>query len=443
MQKIISLINLIKKYPYRTLSGVLALIVVIILIVTAAGGDDPVVEAEAQARSVEVITVSEFATGAVGSFAPTASGNSFVVRAQSGGRVDSTSEEGRSVNQGDVLAALENSSERASLTQAEGSYEAAVAGSASSDIDLTETKTSLSAAKQSAVEADRAALTAYNDVLFNTVDQLFTNPRLGNPGVRINAQGKANSLGNDRVSMNETLRNWQDQSESLSSTMDNGALVSVLDEAIANIDRLSVMVDTFIVLLPKQSSDGIFSDSEISTMQTEFATAKSTLNTQRSTLQTTKTSLVQAEEAVNSATVAASGAEISSADAAVKQALGILQAARSVYEKTIVRAPFSGVVTSLNVMVGDIITSGTDIAIIVPDNDANTESSFQLPLSAVKYTPAGAYVLSPDEAETLTTIEVETGLVTTSNITVTGLIGDEIIIKDVRGLNQGDKVIID
>jgi hypothetical protein len=37
-------------------------------------------------------------------------------------------------------------------------------------------------------------------------------------------------------------------------------------------------------------------------------------------------------------------------------------------------------------------------------------------------------------------IEIETGLVTASDLRVTGLNGDEMIVTDVRGLKAGDKV---
>ncbi len=44
------------------------------------------------------------------------------------------------------------------------------------------------------------------------------------------------------------------------------------------------------------------------------------------------------------------------------------------------------------------------------------------------------------ENNTIRGIAVETNLVTTNSINVTGLTGNEIIVKDVRGLKEGDEV---
>ena len=433
--------DLIKKYPYHTIV-VVALVAIFLIFVFTGENNNKVEEVKNETRKVSTLDVSDYATGALGSFAPTAAGNTFVVRAQAGGQVDDAIVNGKEVKEGDILARLENKAQLASLTQAQGSYEAALASAARSGSSLTDTKTLLASAKQDAVEANRVALSTYINVLYNTVDQLFTNPRLQNAGVRINASGKAGQLNEDRYAMNTTISTWQNTIALMNSSDNTASLVTKLDQDIANIDKLSEMVDTFIVLLPKQSSDEGYSSSDIAALQSAFSTAKSTLNTERGKLQNAKTALTRAEEAVNSASFAASGSEVSSADAAIKQALGALQAAQASYEKTIVRAPFGGTVVSINVAVGDIINTGADVAIIEPINTEDTEKSFEIPLSAVKFTPTGAYVLTTDTNGVITTLEVETGLVTTSSINVSGLTGSEIIIEDIRGLKAGQVVSI-
>ena len=178
----------------------------------------------------------------------------------------------------------------------------------------------------------------------------------------------------------------------------------------------------------------------MATIASEFAAAQATLNTQTANLEAAKIALRRAEEDVNSAAIGGTGGEVSAANAQIKQALGVYQAALANYNRTIVRAPFAGTITTQNVKVGDIINTGTDVSIIKPDSGVETARWWHLPLSAVKYTPDNAYVFVVNSESKIEAVEVETGLVTASNIRVSGLKGDETIVKDVRGLKSGDEV---
>ena len=202
------------------------------------------------------------------------------------------------------------------------------------------------------------------------------------------------------------------------------------------------MVSTIIPLLAKQDADEVWSEATLVALRSDFATAQATLNTHRANLLSDKTALTRAEDAVSSASISGTGGEVSAANATIKQALGGYQAAQAAYNKTIVKAPFAGTVTSLNVTVGDIISVGTDVAIVKPNEGEETERAFIIPLAAVKYTPENAYVFIVNADGKIESIEVETGLVTVNSIKVTGLNGDEQIITDVRGLKVGQEVTV-
>lgn len=432
--------NFIKKYPYRTGGLTLIVLLLIILIVNNKGGADSQ-DLSTTIREVELTSVSEYSSGSIGVAVPTATGNSFVIRAESSGRVNRVIEPQTKVTQGDVVAELDNAAQLAALTQAEGVYEAALAAGAKSDISVTDAKSAVQAAKQSALDTNRTALATWNNTLFNTIDQVFSNPRTSTPGVKITTDGQANILNDERVAMRGVLSDWQDEVNSLSVQNTNSDnIANALENSVSRIDRLLNMIDILIPLLAKQDADGVWSESSLVSLRSQFATARSSLNTERSSLQSDKIALDRAEDSLNSAQIGGTSSELSSANANIKQALGGYQAAQNAYDKTFVKAPFSGTVVSLNVSVGNIINAGTDVAIILPDNGVVTERSFILPLSAVKYTPENAYVFTLNDSSEIHAIEVETGLVTTNNITVTGLNGDENIITDVRGLKAGQLV---
>lgn len=424
----------------RFFSAAAAIVVFVVAAIFWFQGDDQAVEnVETSPRSVELISVSDFQSGALGIAAPSADGRSFVVRAESSGRVDRIGKTGP-VAQGAIIAELDNDSQRAALLQAEGVYEAALASAERSDIGVADADAALEAAKQGVVSADKAALTAWNSVLFSTIDQLFTNPRQTNPGVRINAGGQAVRLGETRYALNAELDAWQKESAGLYANQSVTTLINVADKDIRRIDQLTTMVDSFIDLLPKHDPDQIYTASAIASLQSQFASARATLNSQRSALEAAKTALIRAEENQRSASVAGTGGPVSAADAQIKQALGSYQAAQAAYNKTVVRAPFAGTVTMLNVGVGDVINAGSDVALVVPNDGVETSAFYTLPLSAVKYLPDGALVFIVNGEGKLKAKSVETGLVTASSIKVTGLNGDERVVKDVRGFKAGDEV---
>ncbi len=426
----------IKNHPYLTIGILLVILAGGYFTLSQEADQEPVTEIT---RTVSTISVAELAEGAVGIAYPTAGQDTYVVRAEASGRVDSALKTGTKVEAGAVIVMIENAGERAALTQAQGAYEAARAGAAQSDIGVEDARAALTATKQDAIADDRAALTAFLNVLYNTVDELFSSPRVS-PGVRIEASGQAPELNQKRLELQTQATEWQNDINLLNNSSDVLRITAVLDRSTSRVSDLSVMVNTFITLLSKQKPDGVFSESDLARLSSEFAAAQSSLNTQTAALASAKTTLRRAEEAVASASIGGTGGEVSSANAAVKQALGSYQAAQANYSKTIVRAPFSGTITAQNVTVGDIINIGTDVAMIKPDAGVETTRWWHLPLSAVKYTPNNAFVFVVNEQGLIEAVEVETGLVTASDLRVTGLNGDEMIVTDVRGLKAGDKV---
>lgn len=427
----------IKANPYKT--AVIAALIIIVVIYLWTAEKDVNEPAPESVRTVSTLSVSEFAEGASGIAYPTASGDAFVVRAEASGRVNRAVAPGTKVTSGAIIATIDNSSQRAALTQAQGVYDAARAGAAQSDISLEDARAGLASAKQDAIASQRSALAAFQNVLFNTVDELFTNPRTM-PGVRIDASGQAPNLNESRLALTKTISDWENDLAPLHEGSDILSIKAALDRGINRLNELANLVNTFVPLLARQDPQGQFTAAELSRIAGEFATAQSTLNAQIAALESAKTALTRAEEAVSSAQVGGTGGELSIANASIKQALGALQAAQANYNKTLVRAPFSGTVTTQNAKVGDIINIGADVAIIKPDTGVETTRWWHLPLSSVKYTPDNAYVFTINAEGQVEAVPVETGLVTAESLRVTGLNGDESIIKDVRGLKAGDEV---
>ncbi len=372
------------------------------------------------AHIVETIAVANYGKGAQGSAVPTASGNAYLIRAESGGRVTRIHAIG-TVPAGAVVAELENSSQYAAVTQAQGVYEAALAAAGGNT-------TSQATAKQDAVRTWNASTVSVAQVMHGSIDTYFSISRTSNSitGFRgLETFGNAPAFNTRRLAIEETLKEW----ERAASTVSDANIVSMLDALNRDLATIGTFIDDIAALVPQQQITQNYTEATRSEDTAQLSAARAALtNTQRSV------------DAARTTIVNASGSNAAASNASVKQALGMLQAAQAAYDKTFVKTPLAGTVTAYSIKVGDIINIGADVALVATSETSPlTETSFSLPLTAVKYTPAGAYVFTIVDGVVART-EVTTGLVTTANITVTGLTGTEIIISDVRGLKEGDLV---
>lgn len=402
----------------RTLATLLILALVIIAAIFLFGGTDEESEAAAGLREVRMISVAGLGTGASGVAVPTANGNSYVIRSEASGKVLRAAKTGV-VAEGAIIAQLENSAQRASLLQAEGSYEAAVAASGGN-------QTSQASARQDGVRTWTSATVKAAETLRTAIDGYFAEVRgtQGAGGFRLVAFGAAQELNAARSSIETNiLDRWETE------TANESNIDARLAQLNTDLSTIGGLIDRIAALVPRQEVTSVYTEADRAADAAALAAARTAITGQQEAVDSARTAITNA-----------SGSGDASAQAQVKQALGSLEAARAAYAKTTVRAPFAGTLTSVSVAAGDIVSAGGDIAIIVPKEGVETERRFVLPLSAVKYTPAGALVFLVNSEGVLESKPVETGLVTADSISVKGLDGDEMIVGDVRGLKAGEKV---
>ncbi len=420
------LLNLIKKHPYYTVAGIIAVILTFMFIFSSE--DAPEETKINELRTVSTIDVANYSKGALGVVVPTAGGNSFVVRAEASGRVD-TVNEGTEVSQGDIIAELDNDTQRAALVQAQGAYEAARASGAQSNFNIDTQKEALTSSYNSANTTLRSTAVSVQGVMENTLDTFFTSAN--------RASLELNDYLWEKKLLNYALGDW---TELVQTNIPNENMVSELDTAISVTERIANLLDAVYSKVLDEEKNSPSGNTTLSTYKSDLTAAKTTIASNLQSLRSVKLNVVNAQSELKRTESTSIGGDTSAVEAQIKQALGAYQAAQAAYERTVVRAPFDGTLTSVNISVGDIISLGTDVAIIIPEAGVDTTKSFNLPLSAIKYTPDNAYVFVIKENDILEAISVETGLVTANYINVTGLNGDEIIIDDVRGLKAGQHV---
>lgn len=282
------------------------------------------------------------------------------IQTESAGRVVSVPVAlGQRVAAGQVIATLENANERAAVIQAEGAYEAALAGAAQSDVSVRDAETSLDTARTTGVNTYRSAYTTVDDIIRNLVDELFTNPDGGGLiGFRPDSNGQAIALNNERIAYRTVLDDW---SRSVTSIVDNTDAATLLAAARADTLRTIAFVDTLADLL---ADDDNADYSDIDTYKTRFLTARSNLNATLSNLTAAQSGIKNAEEALERAQIAGTNTDVSAANAQVKQALGALLNAQATLAKTIIRTPIAGTLNELSLKTGDFVGTNASVAVV-------------------------------------------------------------------------------
>lgn len=358
--------GLLFKTILRTVGSLIVLAVAIYLIFFA--GSAKVEQKAAETKLPSVVVESAGNTSGDSTF--TAVGTLQAVseaklQTESGGRIVGVyTKLGASVRAGSIIARLEGASESAQLMQAQGAYEAAIAGSAQGDVGKNEAENAKRAAQNAAVTTYKNAYTTVSGVVFTSLDKFFANPNSQIPGVRV---GKANtSFQNmERVKLQTTLPAWQKKANSLSTESD---LRGALNEAEITTKKVLAMIDDFIIAFNKENPNIQYSEADYIQFIRDFTAVRGQLVGILSSIDAARTGLANADEAIKRAQIAGSGSQVSSADAQIKIALGSLRAAQANYEKTLVRTPISGVVNALYLKTGDYASPSTPAAIIANNN---------------------------------------------------------------------------
>lgn len=268
---------------------------------------------------------------------------------------------GQTVEAGQIIATLENASERASVLQAEGVYDAAVAAAAQSGSSLEQAQIGLLAAQNDVVSLFQSAYATTNDVILNSIDDFFSNPYSSLPGLRIDGHGHTAELNAERVAYQTLLSAWQEKANTISTRSD---LVAELAFSKANVQRTIDFLDVFITLFKEQDGRDRYTDDEIKSFISEFSSLKNSLINVQSAIDGARSALALTEESLEQAKISTSGGTASVADAQVKQALGALRAAEANLSKTFMRTPIKGTVNSLAIKTGDFITAFSPVAVV-------------------------------------------------------------------------------
>ncbi|MFA6502769.1 MAG: HlyD family efflux transporter periplasmic adaptor subunit [Candidatus Paceibacterota bacterium] len=250
------------------------------------------------------------------------------------------------VSAGAVIASFENSGQRASVLQAQGALDAAQAALARS---VGSTAQNSQAASLTSLQSAYAAL---DDAVHVRADQLFTNAKTSSPELVITVPDSAlvATLKSERAALESVIAD----ARLLASTASPASVTANSAAMTAHLQETRGFLDNLIQAVNETSQSQSSSVAALAAYQTSLAAARS--------------EVVAALSSVTGAKAGYDGNDLAAAQASVKQAQGVLAAAQSGLEKTIVRSPISGTIVSLPITQGGYVPAFTQVAIVSNPN---------------------------------------------------------------------------
>lgn len=277
---------------------------------------------------------------------------------------------GDQVAAGQALASLDGAELRAQVASAQANAAAEQARldelkSGTRPEELAITQSALAGAEASLRNSITAAYTASDNAVRNQTDAFFTDPRTSGARVRFEISDFNTDfwLHNARVALEQEFTNWKQELTNLSTINDLSVAAAASQEHLRQValflDRLALAVNG----IPSSvtTSNGV-----------TVAEARADIGAARTSVINTITTLSNATESYNSnkrelslKQAGATTQSIQAQQARVAQAKAQVQNLEVQLNKTVLRAPFAGLVTRQDAKLGQSVTPGTSLVTLM------------------------------------------------------------------------------
>ncbi len=317
---------------------------------------------------------------------------------------------GQTVAAGTILAEVENGAERAAVVSAQGALAAAEAGLAkaragaraedrvSATVQAQNAGAGLASAQDAAQSAIAQSFTLAEDAVLAKTDRFFSNPYTVRPSLRVRSASYDERLAieNERVALGELIRVWR--SEATSGRVPPSELLQRLELISNRLTRIKTYLNTLSGFISKQPIDADLDAATKSAQEAAVAGAQSSIDAARASITGATQGLSNAAAALRTSTLSESRIQagerpedIAVAQAAVTQARGGLAQAVAGLERSLIRTPIAGTVTTLSITRGGHVT-GQDVVAVVA-NEGGLEVEGYLSQNALVRASVGMPVL--------------------------------------------------
>jgi len=286
---------------------------------------------------------------------------------------------GSYVNGRVTLASLSNtdlaakvSEGRSVLKAEEAELEALRRGSRPEELAVSKAKveaahTDYEEAKRTLKERISDAYTKSDDAVRTQIDQFFSSPQSQQPQLAFQTESSLKrSLEVGRLELEIALTGWSD-AIGVEEDLNTLALRSV--DTINTVKSFLEKAASAISLAGSYSSLSQTTidayNTDISAARTAVSTSASNLTSAIGSVETTRSNFSLMEKELELVEAGASKEDIKAQEAAVEKAQAAVLAAQADLEKTIIRAPFSGTVTKIDVQLGETVAANIPVISLI------------------------------------------------------------------------------
>ena len=289
--------------------------------------------------------------------------------------------EGDKVSQGQVLASLDQSSALATLTsakgalaQAEANYEKLLAGATQQSIKTVQD--SVNSARQDLTNEYSGAINTLNNAhtsIFNAYSVIISIQNSyfstqDQPGIVVtNARSDANS----------SMQN----SESYLNTAEKSMLPADIETAVAQMTLALNNIYDDLNIIRAQCDQGIYYSKVVAADKASLDAQKTATNTAlvsvtalKQDIASLKLVLQKAEDQLNVTIAPPTSADVDLAKAQILSAQGQVDSAQVVVNNSVIVAPLPGIVTQVDIKVGEQATSSKEVIVLQDVGDLHTEA---------------------------------------------------------------------
>lgn len=286
-----------------------------------------------------------------------------ILRAESQGEISYVRKSlGDNLRSGEIIAEIKNDSQRADVLRASGVYDAAKA-------NLIKVENNSSQAENLIKGSIFSSYSNSLDAVKNKVDQFITDADTKNPKVNASVGDDKTSyfdrqeIERQRIIIGDLLDAWAINAYSVNDVSSAVELEQRFNESKANLESVrDFLVQVANTVNETKASEGL-SQSTVDKYKSDVSSAVSSVNSSLN-------SLISAYNAYSSqVNLGGDSQDILSAKAQLTQARAGLLSAQANLEKTIVRSPITGVLNSINIKQGDVVSQFQDLGEVVGNGE--------------------------------------------------------------------------
>ena len=297
-----------------------------------------------------------------------------------GGRISNIrAKVGDEVKDGAMIASVENGDLQANLIQKEANLlreqaklKALELGARPEQIAITESsvasaQTSFDQAKQTLINTISDVYTKSDDAIKNKIDQFFQGSLSSNPTINlfVSDSGLISKINFDRANIGTMLDSWGKSILQINSSTD---LNKSIEETQNNLAQLKLFLAEVSLVTNNSNSTYNGGNSIPSSWKADTSIARSNIDIAISSFASAVTGykdaqagLVTAQNNLLLEKAGATAEDIQAQNAQVKSAEADVTNARAILNKTLILAPFDGIITKMDAKVGEIASPNTSL----------------------------------------------------------------------------------